>query len=731
MATEITIAGDLYGDSKIFSGSIHAAQTVTGQELQYDVLSAELDPTGAAPPDLLLDKDRYRLKSSDGKILYALPDAGRARATDGPLAVYHYGAEVYARHNGVLLGKFYLDKLTKVWVEGQARYRIECVSPIGILAESRHYGGIYPGVSASAIIRSIIGDAVPYSVAPEVASVLMYGWLPVAKKRENLHQVLFALGAVAAKDENGDIFISPAAADTYQRIPDGHIYFMDEFTEREEKPKTVSVYEHSWVVPLADEKTETLYQGEITEKPIISPQTGQIIYGDIVLFEEPVRELQASGTEILEQGFNYAILSMTPDCTLSGRKFIHSVRQVTSEGAARIGQYDDKKNELVIDDAWLVSIANSESVVQRLQSYYNSSKIIKADILVDGERPGGAVEIESPFGGYAKGTITSMDMTLSGTVKAGTEIVIGYQPPPPGNFYNNVKLITATGDFTVPPDVTKVRVVLIGGGPGGEGGHAGKYGSGKDGDREDTGEGGAPGRPGPGGRILIKTIDVTPGQVLHFTIGVGGKGGEHGYWDAKKKKLILPTRGDEGGATTLGALTSADGRPSASGFTETFSGEVYGITGRPGISGANGSTRNAKGGSIVTEDGEWHPGKDGSDYSAPSYGTAHGGYGGGAAYRANGKDGRSGGSVSDDVLGHVVGIIGGEGGDGGTSKQSVNPFEKELGRGGTAGNGGGGGGEGGDISGSGSPSSSKGYGGRGGPGSDGGQGGPGLAIIYY
>lgn len=115
-----------------------------------------------------------------------------------------------------LIGKFYVNQVIRT---GATSFEISCVSAVGILDQRTHYGGIYSGDTASDVLEDIIGD-IPYSVSDEVGACAVFGWLPVASRRENLHQVLFSLGASIEKDTSGTINIIFLDASSSSEIPD-------------------------------------------------------------------------------------------------------------------------------------------------------------------------------------------------------------------------------------------------------------------------------------------------------------------------------------------------------------------------------------------------------------------------------------------------------------------------------------------------------------------------------
>ena len=125
-----------------------------------------------------------------------------ARYDSVDLTALPYGTPAYYYRDDTLIGKFYLIKVVR---SKQNFFEITCQSPVGILSSQKHYGGIYTGQSFAEAATDIIGDAIPFSCDSAVRDVPIFGWLPIAWKRENLHKLLFSTGASISKDSNGDI----------------------------------------------------------------------------------------------------------------------------------------------------------------------------------------------------------------------------------------------------------------------------------------------------------------------------------------------------------------------------------------------------------------------------------------------------------------------------------------------------------------------------------------------
>lgn len=163
--------------------------------------------------------------------------------------------------------------------------------------------------------------------------------------------------------------------------------------------------------------------------------------------------------------------------------------------------------------------------------------------------------------------------------------------------YQNCQVITKSGSWTAPAGVTHLLVIIGQGGQGGERGQDGYVrgvhdaSNGWDWD-VDFGYG-EDGRDGSGGKIWYGPIDINDQQVFDVDIGKGGAA-----------SLVYGTPGQEGGETSFGPYSSADGAVYVNGFTDVQRGESYG---RTGVSlPLTGSSDGGKGGSGGTPGaGEW------------------------------------------------------------------------------------------------------------------------------
>lgn len=681
------------------------------------------------------------------------------KLSNDKLSEYKYGDVVQYYHGSSLVGKFYLENIEQV---GKWDWKFSCLSDMGMLISSEHYGGLYNGTKAKDLIADIIGGIIPYTLDTSLQDVEVYGWLPKATRRDNLRDVLFYIGAQVVKDENGDSVFKPYDPEPVPYEVSSSNFYKAGGSVTQGTPATqVILTEHAYAARETDE-TVLLYEGEIVGEDITTPK-GQNVVGGIVIFNEPHYDFQVTSTELIEYGVNYAVLGPSAYGSLTGKRYTHTQRILT-----RNGKPNNIPNTIRSSKCTLVNIRNSPSIANRLIAYYGYALKVQMDLVLTTQKPGDYIKFIDPYGQYQTGYIQSLDITMSKDMKARANIICGFVPPTDIQTEFQHEFFFSSTVWTVPDGVTSVRVVLIGGGPGGYSGGAGKPGGSNSrtrsgSDRQwntkyairDASVGGAGGVAGPGaatgGKVYSTTIDVTPGQKFQITIGQGGAG-------APSNSSTDPVAGSPGGATTFGSISSESGSPVNNGYFEEVTGVTYAKQGSPGIAGGDGvgvdpnnesNDDNFSPIKVPAGVGSWVPGQyqsnqvfytnhSGSNLSEAGSLTINilYGLGGGAAQGANGNSAPSYESSGSTSLSRY-------GADGATPP-SAPAAATIAGNGGNGGHGGGGGGGFGGYgqsrfrsgtsaeqpTGSVSPGnpSKPGNGGNGGPG---GKGAPGACFLYY
>lgn len=667
---------------------------------------------------------------------------------------------VWENDSDASMQTYYLRSITRT---GATSYRLVAWSAVGLLAAMAHKGGIYTGQTVAEAVKEICGN-VPVVVKSVFANTKLYGWLPYCQPkadrrgksaRDNLVQVLFAIGAYLTTDLNGVLHIDALWDGVSSTIGSNRMYASGGKVSYSDPISAVTVTEHQYIAGT-------------DEKELFSGTSQQ---GDIITFSEPMHSLTATGFTILESGANYAKIS-SGSGSLKGKTYIHNTRLVTqtvTESAA--------ENVKSVTDATLVSLVNSSAVAKRLADYYKCRETITNGIVSGQEKPGHVVSVYHPYDKkMVSACIVSLDTTMSGTLKSEMAALVGFLPPQPesSEYFDERVILTGSGVWTVPEGVTSYTRVLIGGGRGGSSGHRGespavrtpkswtekfdalrRYVGLANGVSLEGGKGGEPGEAGDGGKVLVETVtDAVPGAKVSYACGKGGYGGAFSQGN---------DAGAPGTATTMGGATSDTGSSSEAGYTDAITGEVFAAKGKSGIAGSPGNGYTWDGGKytyqpspLITVDGvTYSAGKDkeeveGEDgrgrYNTAPYGYVgyswRGGYGGGAAAGSNGNDGLANGS-GDAYIGSSSAFATVTAARGGAGADATPPAkESRYGCGGTSGHGGGGAGSNGvaeahqtsseNISVSQASLTARDtQPAPGGRGSDGGEAGDGCIIIYY
>lgn len=230
------------------------------------------------------------------------------------------------------------------------------------------------------------------------------------------------------------------------------------------------------------------------------------------------------------------------------------------------------------------------------------------------------------------GAVVGMN-TLNATVSAigGTRVTL---------------LTSGSGNWTVPSNVTSLKVTCVGGGGGGGGGSD-----------NSSGKGG-----GGGGQMVtplsFKTLAVTPGGSIAYSVGGGGAGGAGGSNDSNGAS------GSAGGNTTFGSIGSpgaqgGGGGGSGGGGAGVIVGSNpnYNDNGwRAFVKGENGGTvagvgdgaPGAMGSGSYGANGNYHTNPGQAGRGGDGYGA--GGGGGETATFSDGISGDAGGAGADGVI---------------------------------------------------------------------------------
>ena len=506
------------------------------------------------------------------------------RGTGPDIRALPYGTPAWHYIGNQLQRKYYIKSIDRIT---EKRYVIHAISAVGILDNQYHKGGVYTGTLFSSLITELIGGAVPFTYDTDVGSTKIFGWLPYAKKRDNLHQILFSENISIIKNASGDMHFTFLRAGTPEEIDGGRI-FMGASVNYPSVATQIEVTEHSFQ-----------YVDTIEPVTLIDNSDGSPASNKLFVFDNApvyIASLVASGLTVEEAGVNYAIVS--GQGTLTGIPYFDKksiVSRTRSSGGA--------SNTVAVSDITLITGVNSENVADRMLSYYTSRETIQADVKLNGERVGGIYTFIDKFGDTVQAYLAKITAKISAIIRANCEFIAGYVPEHFGNNYDYWAYVTGNGTIEIQEGTKLARFVIIG---GGDGGSSGLKGIDDFNDLQAGSVGGEGGFGGNGGKIREVVLrNPTPG-VYTCAAGVGGAAG--GVCDNTQTR----NNGGNGAASTVttpgGTIySSADSGAyySANGIKNLFTETVYAIKGRNGCKGGNGGRGSVAGNGEAGEDVVW------------------------------------------------------------------------------------------------------------------------------
>lgn len=556
--------------------------------------------------------------------------------------------------------------------------------------------------------------------ADNVGSLKIYGWIPICSKRDAIQALLISQGVIIRKTENGELFFTSPTTDEEGNINDGRIYDGGSVTYPE-IVNIIEVTEHGYGNDTTKAVEEVYANTTGASKPYIAEfKTLPIVENTLV----------ADNLVVCCHNCNAAVVKGTGK--LNGRAYEHSESKIK-----RILNNLPSGKSISVSDATLVTMQNSEVLLDRLEAYYGSATKIKMAFVAHAEKCGAMYHCKNPYSEEKSAFLVRKTEQVSGIIKADSELITDYDPPEIGEGYQYYTILSGSGTWETPASVyakdnPRIRVILIGGGSGGAGGFAGEDGAVPSGETSvQAASGGSAGEGGAGGNIFNLTID-NPATEFSYACGVGGAGG--GISTSTEEN----NPGVDGTDTTLSdginSYSSASGERLEKGITNFFTGDIYG---KKNTAELNGAGKGGDGGYFIVQDKKGY-------YMQPRWGigiantVSNCGGNPGTHYPNNGSPvllcaGAGGGGASGQQGGDGTNATSSRSGSGGNGGNAVEtPMKatvynsKYYGHGGFGGCGGGGGGAAGFY-----VTGSAGAGGQGGYGGHGGDGGDGCVLIYY
>ena len=285
--------------------------------------------------------------------------------------------------------------------KSKTMWDIHAEDHIGLMDSVYFKGGIYSNKNAVDLIDEIFSVAkVPYGTEIGFGDIVVSGYIPYTTCREALMQVIFAIGAVADTSNSDKVNIFALKKDITQEISRRRIMQGQNF-EDETRVTAVELMSHSY-----NETNETLVAYEAEKSG-----TGNNIF---VSFTEPLHDLTITSGSIVESGVNYAIINANSGCTLTGKKYEHTMVIHRKDNPLVLST--DIENVIAIEDATLISSNNIDKILLLCYNYIVNTEKINMRI-IDGKtnintKVGDLISYETEYLGKKTGRIIRQSFSL-------------------------------------------------------------------------------------------------------------------------------------------------------------------------------------------------------------------------------------------------------------------------------------------------------------------------------
>lgn len=309
----------------------------------------------------------------------------------------------------VEMGTFYLDTQSSL---SETQISFHAIDALGILDKSQFKKGkIYEDVLAGDIIAEIMDSAgwEDYTVSSEIASVRMSGHIPICSHRQALQQVVFALRAVADCSRSDKIKIYRQSRNVTYRVKRDRI-FIGGNIQVKNYISDVEITTHHY--ELKNEETK-IFDGTLQEG-----------LNEITFSQPSVISSLSAGT-VIESGVNYAVIQMQSQgsCIVMGKQYEdRTSTYVTSDPYIPAGE---TRKSIQVPSATMVTKDNVYLLAESLFNYYSLRKQANKKILLNNEKVGEWIDIQSQQGMYVNGGIEKQVIDLTGGFISELSI-IGY-----------------------------------------------------------------------------------------------------------------------------------------------------------------------------------------------------------------------------------------------------------------------------------------------------------------
>lgn len=293
-------------------------------------------------------------------------------------------------NNDALMGVFFVESYDRT---AERFYTVKAGDYKSLLDAAQFRGGMYNGYSASTLFAEICAAAnVPLELDSALSAATVTGWLPIASCREAIEQTAFAVGAAVDTAGSDAVRVFVPSDTAVHHFALSEIMQGQKLVDRDKKLTELRLTVHRYT---ASTESATLYSGD----------AGTSVY---VEFSEPMHSLTITNGAISESGANYAIITALAGCVLTGMKYLHTETVLIKKNP--LTNVGDPVNAVEIRSQTMAHAG----LLDALYNHYVKQGTVEGEMVITGQRPGDAVEIETEYSGTITARIESMRYKLYG-----------------------------------------------------------------------------------------------------------------------------------------------------------------------------------------------------------------------------------------------------------------------------------------------------------------------------
>ena len=294
-------------------------------------------------------------------------------------------------------GSFYVDEMES---KSDKMLSLSAVDGVGLMDNTTFMGGLYSNYPVGDLVEDIMNSAgFGYTLDSLLAQKAVTGYIPICTSREALQNVVFAIGGFVNTSRSGTVNI--------KSLP--NLQNNSSVTITKDRKFTGTTVKLRSLVTGVDINYHE-YSLKSTKEDIVT--TNVSIGDNIITFSEPVANVSVNLGTLKESGTNYCIVSSTAagECKVSGYKYEDSTKTESVRSEIPAGE----KESITTVDCTLIETNGVSSMTQRLLNISQNRIEQDLSMILESEKSGDLVNIETDYETYRGAVVESLDMDLTG-----------------------------------------------------------------------------------------------------------------------------------------------------------------------------------------------------------------------------------------------------------------------------------------------------------------------------